>query len=196
MYRWFGVVPQGLIVLFPVVLGGDFRSPLLVVFSVCFRNLALGDLMGGIHVNPSWFFCLWFPPNPWIKGLDFGVFGVLGLEEFLVVFLRFLLIWQVLVDKNLAMDYSWGVPTIPRVLHKSVERFGRSRFGFGGVDLRVLFIPSCPSLTGLTGVRDRSNRCRPLVGFASGELLDSCVFGSWCCWSVVGLFGVVLLGFV
>jgi hypothetical protein len=42
----------------------------------------------------------------------------------------------------------------------------------------------------------RSDRCKSPVGFASGELLDSCVFGSWCCWSVLGLFGVVLLGFV
>jgi hypothetical protein len=33
-------------VLFPVVPGGDFRSPLLVVFLGCFRNLALGDLLG------------------------------------------------------------------------------------------------------------------------------------------------------
>jgi hypothetical protein len=32
-----------------------------------------------------------------------------------------------------------------------VERFGRSRVGFGGVDPRVLFIPERPSLTGLTG---------------------------------------------
>jgi hypothetical protein len=39
-------------VLFPVVLGGDFRSPLSVVFLVCFRDIALGDLMGRIHVNP------------------------------------------------------------------------------------------------------------------------------------------------
>jgi hypothetical protein len=61
MYRWFSVVPQGFVVLFLVVLGGDFRSPLLVVFSVCFRDLALGNLMGKIHVNPLWFFCLWFP---------------------------------------------------------------------------------------------------------------------------------------
>jgi hypothetical protein len=76
------VVPQGFVVLFPVVLGGDFRSPLLVFFLVCFRDLALGDLMG------------------------------------------------------------------------------------------------------------------KYVGFASGELLDSCVFGSWCCWLVLGLFGVDLLGFV
>jgi hypothetical protein len=60
----------------------------------------------------------------------------------------------------------------PKVLQKSVEQFGRSRFGFGGVDPRVLFIPSCPGLTGLTCVHDRSDRCRPLVGFASGELLD------------------------
>jgi hypothetical protein len=44
-------------------------------------------------------------PNPWAKGLDFGVFSVLGLEEFLVGFLRFVLISQVLVDKNLAMYY-------------------------------------------------------------------------------------------
>jgi hypothetical protein len=43
-------------VLFPVVLGGDFRSPLLVVFSVCFWDLALGDLMKEICVKSSWFF--------------------------------------------------------------------------------------------------------------------------------------------
>jgi hypothetical protein len=135
-------------------------------------------------------------PNLWVKGLDFGVFGVLVLEELVVGFLRFLLIWQVLVDKNLAMDSSWGVPTIPKVLCKFVERFGRSEVGFGGVNSRVLFIPSCAGLTGLTGVCDRSDRYMPLVGFGSGELLDSCVFGSWCSWCVLGLFGVVLLGFV
>jgi hypothetical protein len=58
MYRSFGVVPQGLVVLFPVVLGGDFRSPLLVVFLGCFRDLAIGDLIGEICGNPSWFFGL------------------------------------------------------------------------------------------------------------------------------------------
>jgi hypothetical protein len=30
----------------------------LVVFLVCFRDLALGDLMVGICGNPSWFFYL------------------------------------------------------------------------------------------------------------------------------------------
>jgi hypothetical protein len=34
------------------------------------------------------------------------------------------------------------------------------------------------------------------VGFASGELLVSCVFGSSWSWSVIGWFGGVLLGFV
>jgi hypothetical protein len=52
------VVPQGLVVLFPVVFGGDFRSPFLVFFLGCFRDLALGDLMGEICGNPSWFFGL------------------------------------------------------------------------------------------------------------------------------------------
>jgi hypothetical protein len=37
-------------------------------------------------------------------GMNFGVFGVLGLEEFLPGFLRFLLIQRVLVDRNLAMQ--------------------------------------------------------------------------------------------
>jgi hypothetical protein len=60
----------------------------------------------------------------------------------------------------------------------------------------VLFIPSCPGVTGLTGASYRSDRCEPIVGFALGDLLDSCVFGSCWCWSVLGRFGGVLLGFV
>jgi hypothetical protein len=52
-------------------------------------------------------FVVLFPegnPNPRVKGFDFGVFCVLGLEELLVEFLGFLLIWRVLVDNNLAMN--------------------------------------------------------------------------------------------
>jgi hypothetical protein len=52
------VVPQGLVVLFPFVLGGDFRSHLLVNFFVRFWDLALRDLVGDVCVNPSWFFSL------------------------------------------------------------------------------------------------------------------------------------------
>jgi hypothetical protein len=52
------VVHQGLDVLFPVVLGGDFRSPLLVISLGCFRDLSLEELMGEICGNTSWFFGL------------------------------------------------------------------------------------------------------------------------------------------
>jgi hypothetical protein len=141
-------------------------------------------------------FLLILLPNPWVKGLDFGVFGVLGLEVFLAGFLWFLLIQQVFVDHNLAMECPWGVPTIPKVLFGSVERIRRSGVGFEGVDLRVLFSSSCPCYTGLTGALDRSDRCEFFVRLVSGELLNPCVF--WLCWclSVLGCFGVVLLGFV
>jgi hypothetical protein len=54
--------------------------------------------------------------------------------------------------------------------------------GFGGVDPRVLFIPSCPGMTGLTGAIDQPDRCEPFVGFSLGDLLDLCVFGLCCCW--------------
>jgi hypothetical protein len=47
-----------------------------------------------------------------------------------------------------------------------MERFGRSKFGFGGVDPRVLFIPSCPGYTSLTSALDRSDRCNPWWVFA------------------------------
>jgi hypothetical protein len=60
----------------------------------------------------------------------------------------------------------------------------------------VLFILSCPGVTGLTGASDWCDQCVPSVGFASGELLVWCVFGSCCCWSVLGWFGGVLLGIV
>jgi hypothetical protein len=42
---------------------------------------------------------------------------------------------------------------------------------FERVDSRVLFIPSCPGATGLTGALDRSDRCESLVGFVSGNCL-------------------------
>jgi hypothetical protein len=48
MYRCFGVVPQGLVVFFPVVLGGDFRSPLLVVFLGILWGKFVGTLRGSL----------------------------------------------------------------------------------------------------------------------------------------------------
>jgi hypothetical protein len=64
------------------------------------------------------------------------------------------------------MDSSLGVSIVPKVLFRPVERFERSRLGFGGVDPRVLFILSCPGFTGLTGALDRSDRCNPWWVFA------------------------------
>jgi hypothetical protein len=51
-------VPQGLDVLFPFVLFGDFRSPFLAIFLEQFRDLSLGDLVGDVCMNPLWFFFL------------------------------------------------------------------------------------------------------------------------------------------
>jgi hypothetical protein len=42
--------------------------------------------------------------------------------------------------------------TIPKLLFETLERIGRLGVGFGGVHPRVFFIPSCPTVTGLTGV--------------------------------------------
>jgi hypothetical protein len=113
-----------------------------------------------------------FPPKSVRKGLNFGVFAVLVFVVFLAEIFRFLLIQRVLLDPNLSMECPWGVPTIPNVLCVSVERIGRSEVGFGGVDPWALFYyPSCPGATDLTGALDRSDRCKPLVGFVSGNCL-------------------------
>jgi hypothetical protein len=87
----------------------------------------------------------------------------------------------------------------PKVLFRSVEQIGRSGVGFRGVDPRDLFIPSFPGCTSLTGALDRSDRCQPFVGFASGELLNLCVLGvelvlvsSWLFWRC---FGWLCVGF-
>jgi hypothetical protein len=54
-------------------------------------------------------------PNPRVKRLDFGVFGVLGLEVSLRVDFRFLLIEWVLGTELLAKSSPRGTPTIPKV---------------------------------------------------------------------------------
>jgi hypothetical protein len=76
-----------------------------------------------------------------------------------------------------------------------------SESGDQGLDLReltcgLLFIPCCPSLTGLTSASHRSDRCKALVIFPLGERPSSCGFGPWFCWLVLGRFHEVLLGFV
>jgi hypothetical protein len=115
---------------------------------------------------------------------------------FLAGFLQFLLLGQVLVGLNLAMDSSRGVPIIPKVLFKSVERFGRSKFGIGGVDPRLLFIPSCPGYTGLTGALDRSDRCNSWWVFARVNVWVSLLLSCVGAVSSLGQFGGRLAGLV
>jgi hypothetical protein len=74
-------------------------------------------------------------------------------------------------------------------LFKSVERFGRSKFGFEGVDPRVLFIPSCPGYTGLTGALDRSDRCNPWWVFARVNVWVCSLLSYVGAVSSLGLFG-------
>jgi hypothetical protein len=65
MYRGFGVVPQGLDVLFPFVLFGDFRSLFLAIFLEQFRDLSLWDLVGDVCMSPIVVLFLLIPlPNP------------------------------------------------------------------------------------------------------------------------------------
>jgi hypothetical protein len=87
------------------------------------------------------------------------------------------------------MDSPRGVPTIPKVLLKSVERFERSRFGFGGFDPRVLFILRSPGHTGLTGASHRSDRCNPCWVFARVNVWMSSLFSRVAAVSSLGLFG-------
>jgi hypothetical protein len=89
----------------------------------------------------------------------------------------------------MAMDSSCGVLVIPKVLFKSVERFGRSKFGFGGVDPRVLFISSCPGYTCLTGALDQSDRCNPCWIFARLNVWVCSLLSCVATVSRLGLFG-------
>jgi hypothetical protein len=67
-----------------------FPEPFLGVFLELFSGPFSWGFDGGNLWEP--FVVLWavIPrPNPWVKGLNFGVFRVLGFEVFLAGFLRF-----------------------------------------------------------------------------------------------------------
>jgi hypothetical protein len=84
-------------------------------------------------------------------------------------------------------------------LASRLSKFAVAGHPSDGVMTPVLFIPSCPGYTSLTGALDQSDRCEPFVGFALGELLNPCVFGLCWCWSVLGkfwrCFGWLCVGF-
>jgi hypothetical protein len=87
------------------------------------------------------------------------------------------------------MDSPLGVPTIRKVLRKSVERFKRSGVGFEGVDPRVLFIPTSSGYTGLTGASHRYDRCKPLLGFSRVNIWVSSLLSRVAVVSSLGHFG-------
>jgi hypothetical protein len=60
----------------------------------------------------------------------------------------------------------------------------------------LLFIPSCPGVTGLTGALNWSDRCKPFVWFSLGECPGVFPIVVCCCWSVQGRFRGVWLRFV
>jgi hypothetical protein len=99
------------------------------------------------------------PPKSVSKGARFWGFpcsrvrGVLGGISLIP------LVWTSFGGIKLGYGLLMRCSYCPKVLFKPVVRFGRSRLGFGGVDPRVLFIPSCPGYTGLTGALDWSDRC-------------------------------------
>jgi hypothetical protein len=94
--------------------------------------------------------------------LDFGGFGVLGLEEFVRVDFRFLLVEWVLGTELLAEGSPRGIPSIPKVSLCSVERIGRSIGGSVEFFPRAVFFPTVQAKTGLTGFPNRSDRFRPM----------------------------------
>jgi hypothetical protein len=112
-------------------------------------------------------------PNPQVKGLDFGVFGVLGLEVFLRVDFQFPLIAWVLGTELLAKGRPWGTPTIPKVSLWSVERIGRSIGGRFEFFPRAVFFPTVQAKTSVTSFPNRSDRFHPVgcrEGFLSKEV--------------------------
>jgi hypothetical protein len=91
-------------------------EPSLGGFLVVFSRPCPWGFDGGNSCEP---FVVLLPlsplPNPRVKGLDFGVFRVLGLEVFLRVDFRFLFIEWVLGTELLAKGSPRGTPTIPTV---------------------------------------------------------------------------------
>jgi hypothetical protein len=90
-------------------------------------------------------------------------------------------------------NLGYGVPMrcsyYPKVLCKSVERFRRSGVGFGGVDPRVMFIPTSSGHTGLTGATHRSDRCGLLLSFARVNVWVSSLLSRVAAISSLGQFG-------
>jgi hypothetical protein len=165
MYIWFGVVPQGLDVLFPFVLFGDFRIPFLAIFLERCRDLSLWDLVGDVCMNPSWFFSLWFPSQ--IRKQRGSIWG------FRCSRVRGVLGGISSIPLNLAsiggQKLGYGVPMRCSYYPQSLAQIrGAIReigsWIWGSWPAGVVH-PESSGHTGLIGASHRSNQCRRLLSF-------------------------------
>jgi hypothetical protein len=139
MYRWFGVVPQGCVVLFPVLLCGDFRSSLLWFSWRSFEDDFLGILLRVTYEDLVLLWLVTLAPNlSWI-GLDLVVFRVARVLALDSENLRFLLIVSISGQFLWGRGCPGGNPAISEVSLQSVEWFGRSGDGKLRFDPRVGF---------------------------------------------------------
>jgi hypothetical protein len=136
-----------------------FSEPSLGGFLCVFSGPCSWWSHGGNSCEPFVVLLLLIPlPNPWVKGLNFGAFRVLGSELFLRVDFRFHLIEWVLGTELLAKGNPRGTPTIPKVSLWSMEWIGRSIGGRFEFFPRVEFFLTVQTKTGLTGFPNRSSR--------------------------------------
>jgi hypothetical protein len=158
---------------------GWFSEPFLGGFLGVFSGPCSWWFDGGNSCEPFVVLLSLIPlPNPWVKELDFGVFGVLGLEVFLRVDFRFLLIEWVLGTKLLVKGSPQGTPTIPKASLWSVERIRRLIGGRFEFFPWAVFFPTVQDKTGLTGFPNRSDRFLP-VGCREGFLSKEVSIALW-----------------
>jgi hypothetical protein len=148
------VVPQGLVVILPFFLFGDFRS--------LFFEFPWGRLEGVSLRNSCWIsrmrtlclFAWWSWSNKPSETASIWVFSV--------VYFRFLLIEWALGTELLAKCSPRGTPTIPKVSLWSVERIGRTIAWSFEFFPRIEFFPTVQAKTGLTGFPNWSDRFSPV----------------------------------
>jgi hypothetical protein len=127
MYRWFGVVPQGLLEFLLFFLFDDFRSFFMEFLWGSFGGVYLRDSCRMSRMRTLCVFAWWSCSNNTSETASiWGVFGGFHVKVFLRVDFRFLLIEWVLETELLTKGSPWRTPAIPKVSLWSVERIGRS----------------------------------------------------------------------
>jgi hypothetical protein len=136
--------------------------------------------------------------DPWVKGLDFGVFSVLGVRGTLGGISSIPLDLASFGGQNLGYGLPMRCSYYPQSLAQIRRAIRETRSWIWGSWPAGVVHPESPSHNSLTGASHRSDRCRPRLGFCSGEHLGVFAVVPYCCcfefgsvWSSVGLFGVL-----